>query len=366
LLVLLTLLAACGDDTNSQGSPDEFAEFDQAVEDFLALQKLPGASAVVVHKERGVVHERGYGSFAKERLYLVASGSKILSAGVLMRLADQKLVDLDAPISMPLASWGDFKMDLSLASLLSNSSGLVSLVDDPLYGPYICQYIAAGKLSDCAKSIYSATDSADRKPPDTVFNYGGGQWQLAGGIAEVVSGKSWAELIRETYVTPCGASSLGYANHYMKASESGDSLAYPPFFQGDLANLPATENPSIEGGAYVTVGDYAKVLLMHLQDGRCGDTQVLSATAVARMREDRIAKVYGGSTSSANLEGYGLGWWIDRQQPGVVVDPGAYGAVAWLDLERDYGAFVALEATSALGERLRASVQPVLESTLAR
>lgn len=363
LLCSLTLIGACGDSESPEGNAAaDFAEFDRTIEDFLSEKMLAGASAVVVHKERGVLHERGYGAFAQDRLYLIASGSKILSAGVLMRLADQGVLDLDAPISQELSTWGDFKMDVSVASLLSNSSGLIALTDDPLYAPYLCQYINAGSLSDCAKTIYTAQDSADRKPPDTEFKYGGGQWQLAGGIAEVVSGKSWSTLIQETYVAPCGASSLGYANHYQKANEGGGgALKYPAFFQASASNLAATQNPNIEGGAYVTVGDYAKLLSMHLNDGRCGEAQVLSAAAVTRMREDRIAEVYGGSTSSSVIEGYGLGWWVDRKRPGVVVDPGAYGAVAWLDISRDYGAFVALESSSEVGESLRARVQPLLE-----
>jgi CubicO group peptidase (beta-lactamase class C family) len=377
------LLGACSDDGGTDdaggGQPEagvqvdagadgggaalSFSEFDAVIDKFLKDKGLAGATAAIVHKTRGNVYERGYGDFDKNRVSLIASSSKILSVGVLMSLVDAGKLDLDKPISGYLSAWGEFKTNLTTAMLVSNSSGLVSLTANPLYAPYLCQYTDAGMLQACAKTIYTAMDDADRKPPDTAFAYGGGQWQLAGGIAEVVSGKSWKDLIKDLYVTPCGAASLGYTNQFTRASsEGGTGTNYPKFFMANPANLPDTTNPSVEGGAFVTAGDYAKILLMHLRGGKCGDTQVLSADSVARMQKDRIAEKYNGKTTSDALAGYGMGWWVDRAHAGVVMDPGAYGAVAWLDGPRNYGAFVVIEATSALGVELSALLKPVADT----
>jgi CubicO group peptidase (beta-lactamase class C family) len=379
VLAVVALLWACGGDDKrasqdaGQGQEQEpattpepealdFAEFDALVEAFVQEHALEGATAVVVHRERGTVHERGYGGFDEKRVSLIASSSKIVSVGVLMALVDAGKLDLDQPISRYLSAWGEHKTDITTAMLVSNSSGLIALSDTALYAPYLCQYLDAGSLESCAQSIYQAADEADRRPPDTGFAYGGGQWQLAGGIAQAVSGKSWAELIQETYVEPCGTQSLGYTNQFSRANAEGSGTAYPKFFQADVANLPQTENPSIEGGAYITAGDYGKILLMHLREGLCDDERALSEASVARMQVDRVAEAYQGSTSSPVLAGYGLGWWVDREHPGVVVDPGAYGASAWLDGPRGYGAFLVLETTSALGTQLRTQVKPVLDA----
>jgi CubicO group peptidase (beta-lactamase class C family) len=350
-------LACSGDDDDITAA--EFDAFDEVVAGFVEDQGLEGASAVVVDRDGGPVHVQGYGAFDADRLYLIASSSKILSVGVLMRLADQGLIDVDEPIGNYLEDpFGEGKPALTVAELLSNSSGLVSLTDDPLYAPYLCQYLRAGTLSDCAAQIYTADDAADRVEPDTEFHYGGGQWQLAGGVAEVTSGKTWPELIDETYVEPCGVDSLGYTNQFQDSA-----LAYPADFGGDVANLTATENPSVEGGAYITVEDYGQLLLMHLRGGLCGETRVLSEEAVERMRVDRILEEYDGTTGAGGpLEGYGLGWWIDRENTGVFMDPGAYGAIPWLDLDRGYGAFIALEATSELGVELALEAKPALDA----
>lgn len=347
----------------------DFAAFDAAVSAFLVQNGLHGASGVVVQKDCGAVHTQGYGDFAANRLYLVGSSSKVVSSGVLMQLADRGMLDLDAPIGQYLMSWGSGKPELKVAQLLSNSSGLVSLTDNPVYAPYLCQYRTSGSLSDCAQAIYAANDANKRVPPDTEFHYGGAQWQLAGGIAELLSGKPWADLVRDTYAA-CDVPSLGFTNQF-SLNGRGGSFDYPPSFQGDAANLPSTQNPNVEGGLYINAADYGKLLLMHLRDGQCDGGRVLSEAAARRMREDRILAVYGGTTAGMTgrttgataFVGYGLGWWVDRDHPGVFADPGLYGAFPWLDLNRNYGAFIAIEGDSGqTGGALYAAVKPALDA----
>ncbi|MBM4362088.1 MAG: beta-lactamase family protein [Deltaproteobacteria bacterium] len=349
------------------GAPQlDFSAFDAAIDDFLATEGLAGATAVVVHRDHGQLHLAGYGSFPPDRVSLIASSSKILSAGILMKLVDEGKLDLDAPVSEVLGDWGTHKTDITSAQLVSNSSGLVGLIDDPLYAKYICQYVDTGTLAACAETIYKADDAADRVPPDSKFRYGGGQWQLAGGVAEKVSGMNWAALVHGTYVKPCGVASLAYTNQFLRATSEGGGgvaggLGYPAFFQGDPANAPVSDNPSIEGGAYTNVADYGALLQMHLRGGLCGDTRVLSEESVARMQEDRLA-AYDGTTGSPTFPGYGLGWWVSRDEPGVVQDPGAYGAVPLLDKNRGAAFFVVLEADSAKGAVLAERLRPIFSS----
>ena len=229
--------------------------------------------------------------------------------------------------------------------------GPVGLLPNPAYLPYVCQYGVAGTLQDCAAQIFTTPDDdADIVPPDTEFRYGGAQWQVAGAVAEVASGKSWAELIDEIYVEPCGLETLGYNNQWAPESGRCFGLRLP-----DRCSTPTrrrccpTENPNMEGGAYITTGDYAKLLLMHLRGGMCGDTQVLSQDALDQMHADRIGEVYGGSARPG--VGYGMGWWVERDA-GRISDPGAYGSVPWLDLEAGYGAYLVIEADVITGNVL--------------
>jgi CubicO group peptidase (beta-lactamase class C family) len=330
------------------------------VQQFVDDRGLNGAGLVVIDRVDGVVHEQYWGEFSSDRVSLIASASKMLAAGVLMHLDDQGLLDVDAPVA-DAVEWGSANPDITPAQLVSNSSGLVGLGPIPGHPPYLCQFFPDGSLTDCGIRIFTTpADDADVIPPDTEFRYGGGQWQVAGAVAEAVSGRSWAELIEEIYVEPCGVESLGFNNHWTQFGPRG--FSYPTGFAADPSTLVATANPNIEGGAYVTAPDYAQLLLMHLRDGRCGDEQVLSADAVAAMHADRIGSVYGGSV---NGNGYGLGWWVNRTT-GRRSDPGAYGAFPWLDLDRGHGAYLVVEATSETGWALANQLfEPVAEAVSA-
>ena len=330
------------------------------VEEFVAERGLNGAGLIVVDEHDGVVYHDHWGEFSEDRVSLVASSSKMIVAGVLMRLHDDGLLDIDAPVA-DVVEWGAGNPDITPAQLLSNSSGLIGLLQNPGYGPYICQFMADGSLQDCAASIFTTPDDdADIIAPDTDFNYGGAQWQVAGAIAEVASGKPWEQLIEEIYVTPCELDALGFNNHFSQIATEG--FRYPRTFDGDPSVLADTDNPNIEGGAYVTTGDYGKLLLMHLRGGVCGDEQVLSAESLARMHTDRIGDVYGGDAYRPG-SGYGMGWWVGRQT-GYISDGGAYGSVPWLDLDDGYGAFLVIEADSTTGNELAAQLQPIIDEAL--
>jgi len=281
----------------------------------------------------------------------------MLVAGVLLRLDDQGLLDVNAPVS-DAVEWGEGNPIITPAQLMSNTSGLVGLAPNPVYPPYLCQYLPVGDLQDCAAAIFTTTDDDDDVvAPDTEFRYGGGQWQVAGGITEAVSGMSWSELLDDTYATPCGITSLGFNNHWAQLGAAG--FDYPRQFDGNPSTLAATTNPNIEGGAYITAIDYAKVLLMHLRNGTCGENQVLSQRALDLMHTDRVGVVEG---AEAPLPHYAMGWFVD-QTTGRLTDPGAYGAVAWLDLDAGHGGFLVIEADGNTGSDLsRALFEPVAQA----
>lgn len=336
----------------------DFGEVDEIVAAFVAEQGLNGAGLVIVDAEDGNIYERYWGEFGPDRISLVASSSKQITAGVLLHLQDQGILDMDAPVA-DAVPWGAANPDITPAQLVSSRSGLVGLLQDPGYVPYVCQFLAAGELQRCAETVFTTSDDdADQIPPDTEFRYGGAQWQVAGGIAEAVSGQSWADLVDEIYVQPCGVETLGYTNHFA-ALASG--FEYPDQFDGDLSVLPVTDNPNMEGGVFISAPDYAKLLQMHLAGGRCGDTQVLSEAALAEMYADGLAP-FGGETFTGG--GYGMGWWIDRDT-GRLTDPGAYGSVPWLDLEDGYGAYLVIERDSSTGGALAAQLfEPVERAVL--
>jgi len=358
LAAAMSLMAAScsdGDDTEAEG----FAAISPIVSAYVDSQGLNGAGIAIVHRDHGIMHEEYWGEFGPDHVSLIASSSKMIAAGVLLRLHEDGALDLDAPVS-DVVDWGSGNPGVTPAQLISNSSGLVGLLPNPGYSPYLCQWNHEGSLAECAETIFTtADDDRDIAAPDTEFRYGGAQWQVAGAVAEAASGKTWAELIDEIYIEPCELGTLGFTSP--TAFGRGD-FSYPSGFDGDLSVLPESANPNIEGGGYVTVPDYAALLLMHLRAGRCGDNQVLSPESLARAHGDRIAEVYDGEAWSAD-NGYGMGWWISRVSDRIT-DGGAFGSQVWLDLDDGYGVYLVIEATSQKGQALSAQLYDVIEAAV--
>ncbi len=338
----------------------DFTEVDGIIDEFVDVRGLEGAGFIVVEADEGVVHEHYAGGFGPDRVSFVASSSKMVTAGVLMRLHEDGLLDLDSPVA-DVVGWGTANPQITPAQLVSNSSGLVGLLPVIDFGPYSCQWSPDATLQACAEEIFTTADDDDVVvPPDTEFRYGGAQWQVAGAVAEIASGRSWADLIEEIYVEPCGLDVLGYGNPF--GSIGGTGFAYPAGQLDDLDPVRSTGNPNMEAGMFVTTGDYAELLLMHLRDGRCDGGQVMSAESIDRLHADRIGEVYDGA-AGRDL-GYGMGWWVHRSS-GHISDSGAYGSYPWLDIEDGYGAYLVIEADSATGGQLYARLADPLDAAMA-
>ena len=106
---------------------------------------------------------------------------------------------------------------------------------------------------------------------------------------------------------------------------------------GSPDGLLGIQNPNVEGGAITTLSDYAKLLSVHLNGGYCGDRRVLSEKSLQMMQKDY------GSLVRVNPTPYGLGWFIASGYEGVFYDPGAFGSVSFIDIERGIGGFVAID-----------------------
>ena len=341
LLLLSLCLTACSDSSDDnlldRDAPD-FTMADAWLEGFVAAEPLfPGGSMIIVDKHRGVIHKSAFGNQTEDSLVLLASTSKVPAVTLLMALhEDDNNVNFDiaAPIADYLPWLGVWDPAITTENLLSNRSGIPGLLniftrpDD--YLPHLCQFLTNGTLLACAETLYTTPlPNLPSANPNTIFDYGGSQWQLAGGVAELVGGGTWHQLWDQYIAEPCD----------LKVARFGNNLSIADSWDGNIDNLAGLENPSIEGGMMSDLDDYAKLISLHLNDGACGTNQVLSPDGVAFMRKDRSPAV-----------GYGMGWWIQAPKEGGGVylydDPGFYGSISWIDTDRGYGGVVFFEEYS--------------------
>ncbi|MEH6583641.1 MAG: serine hydrolase [Halioglobus sp.] len=342
-LLTVILVSACHDSkdkhTPVEPAPEpapDFSNVDQHLEDFINQNPaFSGASIVLVDKEDGAIHEEVFGDHSLDTIVLLASVSKMTTASLLMALADDDdkvNFEIDEQISNYLP-WQGVWPGVTTKHLLSNRSGIPGIDQLGGYGAHLCQIFPVGQLQTCGQIIYQ-TPLPDliSSPANTAFDYGGSQWQLAGAVAEIVGGASFAQLFDQYIAGPCELEIFRYGNNLTSATD----------WDGNVDSLVGLDNPNAEAGAASNLSDYAKLLSMHLNDGSCGDTQVLSKEAVEFMRIERSTPA-----DTQQDRGYAMGWWVkpalDGDSSYLYFATGVSGPVAWIDLKRNYGGYVALE-----------------------
>lgn len=268
----------------------------------VAARSLEGASLLIIVDGR-VVYERTFGRYKLDEQVAIASGSKWLSAATIMALVDDGRLALDDPVSRYLPGFDGPKAAITIRQLLSHTSGLVP---EPA-----CLGDGGASLAQCVDSI--AEEGLIAKP-GSLFHYGGGSFQVAGRVAEAVTGKPWSALFAEEIGNPLGMESTNYG---------------------------ATANPVIGGGAVSTLRDYGAFLRMLLNRGYAGTERVLSPAAVREMESIQTGGLPIAVSLHPDGRPYGLGLWLDRTDDRgralQVSSQGDTGFSPWIDRERNMG-----------------------------
>lgn len=192
------------------------AAIDSAVSEALAVKRVPG-DAVAVVQNGAVVWSQGYGVVAPgggavtaSTVFQVGSISKPIAATTLLGLADDGLLDFDAPVSTMLRSWplpGDWPDGdgVTVRRLLSHTAGMSQ--------PGYLGLDPGQSLPTTTGSLNGATTgtAVTQKQPSGSYSYSGGGYTLAQLVAEDATGESFTELARRYVFTPIGMDSTGYA-----------------------------------------------------------------------------------------------------------------------------------------------------------
>ena len=317
----------------------DFSEVDASFQAFIDERTdFDGISYVLVDAD-GIIHQEVFGDHTDDTVVLLASTSKVPAVMTLMALQEDANVDfsMSEPVSTYLAYDGPYA-DRTVEQMVSNTSGIPGLRLLAGYGSatgptiedfnHLCQFSAQAffNFEACGQTLVQ-NELPTTQPAGSVYDYGGSQWQIAGVTASTVANATWNQLVDQYLVTPCGLEVFTFGNPW----ES------PTSFTGSVDTLAGTSNPNVEGGAITNMADYAKLLQVHLNGGLCGDTQVLSEDSIASMQTDR------GGVVTTNPTPYGMGWWIREDLPGVFTDPGAFGAVSFIDVNRGIGGYMAID-----------------------
>ncbi len=313
---------------------------------------VAGVSLALVDCDR-VLLARGFGLADREHgvpataetVYRLASLSKPFTAAVVLRLAELRGIDLDAPLAAYLPGFAIRSRfadpgSPTLRTILAHRSGLPNLWrqtrpnGEPVPFNALLPEIAATYLV---------------QPPGLLTKYSSLGYNLLGHMVEAVSGRPFATAARELLFAPLGAATASYApTHVLLARLARGHRGGRP-----AARLPSLASEIPAGGLHASVLDIARFQRLFLADGRIDGRPILSPASVAAM----LTPVQPALPLDIE-EQVGLGWQLSLQ-PGLAhLGPiAAHGGAEFLFhsvamLSPDLGIGVAVCANSSEGRAL--------------
>lgn len=317
----------------------DFSPITQLITDSIDIVGQSGENCgFMIVEGDSVVYEQYWGSWDNTTYQPIASGTKIASMALIMRLVDEGYLSPDDTVQNFLPAFAG-KPTITLHQLMSHTSGL------PGVSPFISDNTLT--LEQAADSIGLVTWMTGYDP-GTAFLYGGVGMQVAGRMAEVATGMAWDDLFEEKIAAPLGMT------------------------QTDYAGTGATENFRIAGGMGTTMPDFSRLLVMLLQYGQIDDQQVLDSLTVTLMQSDQTNGVPLEGTPYANDPlrqdfRYGYGTWVEEVTNGQTTQfgsQGAFGFTPWIDRCRNIACVFFVRRTLSLIQPTHTQLRNLVEAII--
>lgn len=306
------------------------AEVDQLVE--YAMEKFTVAgAAVAIVKDGEIIHQKGYGIKSiesKEAVdehtnFAIASNTKAFTTAALAILVEEgkiswqdKVIDHIPEFTM----YNDYvRKNFNIQDLLTHRSGLGLGIGDLMVFPDGGDYT----INDILTSFqYFEPTSAFR----TKYDYDNLLYFVAGEVIARVSGMSWERFIETRIMTPLNMDNSYTSVRYIKDKTN---LATPHL--NDDGTLTIVESEFIDpekingapGAIYSNVNDLSNWMIMHLNNGKYGDSLENKLFTAASQRE--MWKIHTTLNArrdpryNSHFSGYGLGWRVSDANGNMVV-----------------------------------------------
>jgi CubicO group peptidase (beta-lactamase class C family) len=275
----------------------------------MAELNIPGVSVAFIENGKvtwtrtyGVATAGGSQSVTPETLFQAASMSKAFAATAVLRMVEQRKLDLDEDVGGRLKAWNvppspyTAQQKVTLRRILSHTAGL-TVGGFPGYQP--------GKPVPSLVQILDGTAPANTPPirsfeaPGGSFAYSGGGYLVAQLAIVEAGGKPYPDLLEQLVLKPAGMRQSSFAQPLPEAlvarAASGHNRAG--------AIIPGARNTYPEyaaAGLWTTPSDYGRFLIS-LQDSFAGRPHALLTQSSARTMMTPVDANYG--------LGLGIGRW---------------------------------------------------------
>ena len=294
----------------------DFTPVTQQIDDLLTSHPGIGGASLIVIRDGAPIYEQYFGDYTPSTRIPIASASKWLSAIAIERLVERGQMSWSDTVGQYVPGASADKLAITLGQLFSHTAGLPA-------NNAACVGDASYSLDTCAQQILGLDLEY---APASAFAYTGNGMQVGGRMAEIATGKSWAQIFADEVTTPLGMP---------------DTAFYHP-----------GANPQIAGGIGATMLDYSHAVQMIAQHGAWNGAQYLDPDGVVEMQKDQTHGVPALNTPDPRAIGYGYGEWrnlVDAQGTAVQVSStGKYATSPWVDNQTGVAAVFFAYTTAAL------------------
>jgi D-alanyl-D-alanine carboxypeptidase len=265
----------------------------------------------------------------REVAWNIGSATKTFVAVVVLQLADEGRVDLDAGIVRYLPDLPGAEL-ITPRQLLQHTSGLGEYLDQPAVREHTARHWTAAELIAVAEAAGRVGE------PGGPHHYSNTNYVVLGEIIEQVTGNSWADEVRTRIAEPLGMTDTGLV--------AGDPATGYQIVDGSFVDVTLASDPSIGGaaGALQSTGQDLLRFAAGLRDGT-----LLSPRSQRAMR----AFVPAEDLSQFGIDhGYGLG--IERYALDAITVIGHMGTgetgSAYVGYDADRGTAIAVTTNTAV------------------
>jgi CubicO group peptidase (beta-lactamase class C family) len=283
-----------------------FAE--KAIKDW----QVPGLAIAIVCDEE-VVFTRGFGMrdieselpVTTKTLFAIGSCTKAFTTFIMGILFDEGKIDWDSPVTEYIP---EFRLYDPIATDLITSRDLVTHRSGLPRHDFTWYNNSKDTREDVVRHLRYLQPSAELREK---YQYNNLMFLTAGYLVERVTDQTWEETVRESIFEPLGMNNSNFSvfesqksgDYALPYEEENDQLVHIPFRQIDLIGPAGSINSNVE--------DMSKWLLVHLNNGKYKEEQLITPVSLADIHSPHMTMGVSQSRPEISQGSYGLGWVVD-------------------------------------------------------
>ncbi len=277
--------------------------------------QIPGVSVCIV-KDGKLVLAKGYGlrkmdtgeQVDENTLFMIGSNTKAFTSTALAMLAAEKKISLDDKV---VHYWPEFRLyepwvtkEVNVRDLLSHRLGFETFQGDFMFFDSDLKKEEIFEKWSKLKPLYGFRSR---------WGYSNAAFAAAGELNSRITGKPWAEIIRNEILKPLGMDRTTATLFDLRKSSN---LSMPHTIQNGKLNVVAFNDIDAlapAGSMASSAVDIGKWMLTQLDSGRVNGKPVIPWSASRATREPQSILGSGGVRfNTGHFALYGLGWFLQE------------------------------------------------------